>query len=76
MTATSNDEIVSVGPWRLALRGAELADVTFRGALVLRAVRFVVRDHDWRTADDTVLTRTVDGDDERIRIEKIGRAHV
>ncbi|PZE86630.1 hypothetical protein DEJ00_17360 [Curtobacterium sp. MCLR17_039] len=69
MTATSNDEIVSVGPWRLALRGAELADVTFRGTLVLRAIRFVVRDHDWRTADDTVLTRTVDGDDERIRIE-------
>ena len=73
MTATSNDEIVSVGPWRLALRGAELADVTFRGTLVLRAVRFVVRDHDWRTADDTVLTRTVDGDEERIRIETSAR---
>ncbi|MBF4629472.1 hypothetical protein [Curtobacterium flaccumfaciens] len=73
MTATSNDEIVSVGPWRLALRGAELADVTFRGVLVLRAVRFVVRDHDWRTADDTVLTRTVDSDDGRIRIETSAR---
>ncbi|MBF4616132.1 hypothetical protein [Curtobacterium sp. VKM Ac-1376] len=73
MTATSTDEIVSVGPWRLALRGAELADVTFRGTLVLRAVRFVVRDHDWRTADDTVLTRTVAGDDRCIRIETSAR---
>ncbi|WP_282819376.1 hypothetical protein [Curtobacterium flaccumfaciens] len=73
MTATSNDEIVSAGPWRLALRGAELADVTFRGVLVLRAVRFVVRDHDWRTADDTVLTRTVSGDEGRIRIETSAR---
>lgn len=73
MTATSNDEIVSVGHWRLALRGAELADVAFRGVLVLRAVRFVVRDHDWRTADDTVLTRAVGGDDRCIRIETSAR---
>jgi hypothetical protein len=73
MTATSNDEIVSVGPWRLTLRGAELADVAFRGVLVLRAVRFVVRDHDWRTADDTVLTRAVDVGGGRIRIESSAR---
>ena len=73
MTATSNDEIVSVGPWRLALRGAELADVTLRGVLVLRAVRFVVRDQDWRTADDTVRTRTVDGDEGSLRIETSAR---
>ena len=67
------DEPVVAGPWRFALRGAEIADLQHRGVTVLRAIRFVTRDHDWRTADDTVLRRTVvvraDVPSARIRIE-------
>jgi hypothetical protein len=54
------EELVSAGPWRFRLRGTEMADVTYDGTPVLRAVRFVTRDHDWRTAKDTLVTRTVD----------------
>ena len=58
---------VTVGPWRFALRGAELADVRHDDGAelvdvrhddavpVLRGIRFVTRDADWRTADDVVL---------------------
>lgn len=67
------EDVVEVGPWRLELRGTELADLTHRGVLVLRAVRFVTRDHDWRTADDTVVRRTVEVHDDvpaaHLRIE-------
>jgi hypothetical protein len=63
-TADPTDEVVVAGPWRFVLRGAEIADVTHRGVTVLRAIRFVTRDHDWRTADDTVLRRTVETDDD------------
>ncbi|PZF56172.1 hypothetical protein DEI92_15345 [Curtobacterium sp. MCBD17_034] len=54
----SEDVPVAVGRWSLMLRGTELADVRYADRLVLRAVRFVVRDHDWATADDVVLTTT------------------
>lgn len=54
------DDVVVVGPWRFVLRGTEIADVSHRGVTVLRAIRFVTRDHDWRTADDTVLRRSVE----------------
>lgn len=67
-----DEQVVEVGPWRMVLRGAELADVAHRGVVVLRAIRFVTRDHDWRTAEDTVLQRTVeipdDGSSTHIRI--------
>ncbi len=66
------DEAVRVGPWSFRLRGAEIADVVHRGVPVLRAVRFVTRDHDWRTAEDTVTARIVEVDQDapsgRIRI--------
>ncbi len=52
------EETVTAGPWRLTLRGAEVADLAHDGVVVLRAVRFVTRDHDWRTADDTVTHRS------------------
>lgn len=70
---TTPDEEVRVGPWSFRLRGAEVSDVEHRGVPVLRAVRFVTRDHDWRTAEDTVTTRTVELDaatpSARVRIE-------
>lgn len=69
------DERIVVGPWQGTLRGAELADVTHRGVPVLRGIRFVTRDHDWRTADDVVLGRSLTHDDgsARIRIEASSR---
>ncbi|MFJ2980317.1 hypothetical protein ACIPEP_15805 [Curtobacterium sp. NPDC087082] len=54
------EDVLAVGPWRVTLRGAELADVSHDGVPVLRGIRFVTRDQDWRTADDTVTRRTTD----------------
>jgi len=43
------------GPWSFELRaGGSLSNLTFRGTPVLRAVRPVLRDRDWRTAPATV----------------------
>ncbi|MEG8036936.1 hypothetical protein QP157_16955 [Sphingomonas sp. LR61] len=67
---------VSMGAWRFTLRGTELADLAYDGEPVLRAIRFVTRDHDWRTADDTVLARTLPsgtGSRGRLRIEASAR---
>lgn len=66
---------VRIGPWRIALRGSELADLAHEGVVVLRGIRFVTRDRDWRTADDRVLdVRTsVDGDRGTIRITASAR---
>ncbi len=66
-----SEQTVEAGPWRLTLRGSEVADVAHDGVTVLRAVRFVTRDHDWRTADDTdvrtAVTPTPSG--ARVRID-------
>ncbi|OII05460.1 hypothetical protein [Curtobacterium sp. MCBA15_008] len=71
--APDSEEVVAVGPWRFVLRGTEIADVTHRGVPILRAIRFVTRDHDWRTADDTVLRRSLEVRDDvpsaHVRIE-------
>ncbi|MDD9151319.1 hypothetical protein PUY80_01920 [Plantibacter flavus] len=40
---------VGRGPWSASLRGSELDDIAFDGELVLRSIRFVVRDQDWKT---------------------------
>jgi hypothetical protein len=53
---------IESGPWRLRLRGDELADIEYRGHPVLRAIRPVVRDHDWRTLIPAV--QSVTGDDD------------
>ncbi|GAA3339186.1 hypothetical protein GCM10017714_13640 [Curtobacterium pusillum] len=72
-TGEPEDETVVAGPWRLTLRATELADISHRGVPLLRAVRFVTRDHDWRTADDTLIRRTVEVDEDvptaHVRIE-------
>lgn len=47
-------ETVEAVAWRAELRNDELSDITFNGIPVLRAVRAVVRDHDWRTLVPTV----------------------
>lgn len=45
---------VEAAAWRAELRNDELSDITFNGIPVLRAIRAVVRDHDWRTLVPTV----------------------
>jgi hypothetical protein len=55
---------IESGPWRLQLRGDELADIEYRGHPVLRAIRPVVRDHDWRTLTPAVESLTNDDDDD------------
>lgn len=39
----------SAGEWSLELRGDELADISYAGRVLLRAVRAAVRDHGWLT---------------------------
>ncbi|MCZ9882216.1 hypothetical protein [Arthrobacter sp. B2a2-09] len=47
-------ETVESAAWRAELRNDELSDITFNGIPVLRAIRAVVRDQDWRTLVPTV----------------------
>lgn len=47
-------ETVEAAAWGAELRNDELSDITFNGMPVLRAIRAVVRDHDWRTLVPTV----------------------
>jgi hypothetical protein len=39
----------ALGEWSAELRGDEIASLAVKGVRILRAVRFVVRDQDWRT---------------------------
>jgi hypothetical protein len=54
------------GAWTLARHGDELTDLTFAGRPVLRSVRAVVRDRDWRTVPPEVTS--VDSTDGLVRI--------
>ena len=38
-----------MGVWTAELVGDELANITYAGRPVLRAIKAVVRDHEWRT---------------------------
>nr|WP_201468837.1 hypothetical protein [Microbacterium hydrocarbonoxydans] len=50
-----DDEVLwSSGPWTLALRGDELAEIRHDGRMLLRGVRAAVRDHGWLTVPATV----------------------
>jgi D-apionolactonase len=51
---------VAEGRWSFELRGEELADLRYDGVPLLRAVRPVVRDEDWRTLGATVVERRVE----------------
>jgi hypothetical protein len=46
---------VILGDWQFEIRGDEIAVLKHRGVSVLRAIRFVVRDQDWRTVPANVL---------------------
>ncbi|HJW01157.1 MAG TPA: hypothetical protein VJ617_18875 [Arthrobacter sp.] len=45
---------LSAGPWAAELVGDELANISYGGRPVLRAVKAVVRDQDWRTPHPSV----------------------
>ncbi|MCA4134193.1 hypothetical protein [Arthrobacter sp. M4] len=70
MTNEANDarlfapaEPIEVRGWKAELRNDELADISFNGIPVLRAIRSVVRDQDWNTLAPTVH-RTASRDSE------------
>ncbi|WP_258803589.1 hypothetical protein [Pseudarthrobacter sp. NS4] len=54
------------GPWLLQLRGDEIADIRYRGKPVVRAIRPVVRDHDWRTLSPVIESVTHSQDAETL----------
>ncbi|QDG66995.1 hypothetical protein NIBR502772_13020 [Pseudarthrobacter sp. NIBRBAC000502772] len=58
---------LSAGPWSAELVGDELANISYLGRPVLRAVKAVVRDQDWRTPQPTVRTLEVTQDNERLQ---------
>lgn len=56
-------ETIAHGPWQVTLRGDEVANILHHGNPVLRAIRAVVRDHNWRTLVPSVTAtaaRTTD----------------
>lgn len=55
--------MLSLGPWSAQLIGDELAHVAYAGRPVLRAVKAVVRDQDWRTPHPIVRSVEVVRDD-------------
>lgn len=59
--------LLGSGPWSLLLRGGDLDDIRFEGRPILRSIRFVVRDRDWRTIPSAVS---------RVDVDPAGRAVV
>ncbi|WP_422935076.1 hypothetical protein [Sinomonas sp. P47F7] len=54
------------GPWAAAVRGDELADVTYDGRPVLRGLRAVVRNHNWLTLTPEADPAVVREDDDAL----------
>ncbi|MCG2622902.1 hypothetical protein LVY72_13440 [Arthrobacter sp. I2-34] len=52
---------LTAGPWTVDLVGDEFGPIAYRGRTVLRAVRAVVRDHDWRTLEPSVQHLEITG---------------
>lgn len=46
---------ISHGVWRVDLAADELVDLRWRGRVILRGIRAVIRDQDWRTLHPTVV---------------------
>ncbi|WP_427173346.1 hypothetical protein [Arthrobacter sp. 92] len=55
---------LAVGVWTAELVGDELADISYAGRPVLRAIKAVVRDHEWRTLAPSVRDFTELKDDD------------
>lgn len=52
---------LTAGPWTVDLVGDEFGPIAYRGRTVLRAVKAVVRDHDWRTLEPSVQELEITG---------------
>ncbi|MBT2594150.1 hypothetical protein [Arthrobacter sp. ISL-72] len=63
---------LAVGVWTAELIGDELANVSYAGRPVLRAIKAVVRDHEWRTFAPSVRDMAEVKDDDGISL----RLHV
>lgn len=63
---------LAVGVWTAELIGDELANITYGGRPVLRAIKAVVRDHEWRTFAPSVRDLSELKDDDGISL----RLHV
>jgi len=53
---------IKSGPWAAELRGDELAAIRHNGVLVIRGIRAVIRDKDWRTLVPAVHRSTLEED--------------
>jgi hypothetical protein len=60
--------VLSAGPWSAELVGDELAHIRYAGRPVLRAVKAVVRDQDWRTPQPTVRNVDITQDDDGVQV--------
>lgn len=60
--------LLSAGPWTAQLVGDELAHVSYAGRPVLRAVKAVVRDQDWRTPKPSVQNVEIKQDDDGLQV--------
>jgi hypothetical protein len=58
----------AAGPWTMELVGDELGNIAYGGRLVLRAVKAVVRDHDWRTLAPSVQDLEIRPDGQELQI--------
>lgn len=62
----------AVGNWTAELVGDELANITYAGRPVLRAIKAVIRDHQWRTLQPAVRDLAFLEDDDGVTV----RLHV
>jgi hypothetical protein len=60
--------LLAAGPWSAQLVGDELAHLSYAGRPVLRAVKAVVRDQDWRTPQPTLRNVEVSEGDDGLRV--------
>jgi len=60
--------LLAAGPWSAQLVGDELAYLSYAGRQVLRAVKAVVRDQDWRTPQPTLAAVDVTQGDEALHV--------
>lgn len=59
---------LAVGVWTAELIGDELANISYGGRPVLRAIKAVVRDHEWRTLAPSVRDLTELKDDDGVSL--------
>lgn len=59
---------LAVGNWTAQLVGDELANIRYAGRPVLRAIKAVIRDHEWRTLDPAVRDLAFLEDDDGVTL--------